>query len=55
MNSTYITGGDHTTGSGNMLVIDGSTLGSRFFWTTGNTGGAIVGFTPEQLIRLLIG
>ena len=46
MNSTYITGGDHTTGSGNMLVIDGSILTSRFFWTTGNTGGAIGEFTP---------
>lgn len=45
MNSTYIAGGDHTTGTGNMLVFDGSTLGNRFFWTTGNTGGAIGGFT----------
>ncbi|HLA56365.1 MAG TPA: gliding motility-associated C-terminal domain-containing protein [Flavobacterium sp.] len=45
MNATYNAGGDHTTGTGNMLVLDGSTLGNRFFWTTGNTGGAIVGFT----------
>lgn len=45
MNSTYNAGGDHTTGTGNMLVFDGSTLGNRFFWTTGNTGGAIGGFT----------
>ncbi|SCX86103.1 T9SS type B sorting domain-containing protein [Flavobacterium caeni] len=45
MNSTYIAQGDHTTGTGNMLVFDGSTLANRFFWTTGNTGGAIGGFT----------
>ncbi|NUY82364.1 gliding motility-associated C-terminal domain-containing protein [Flavobacterium sp. MAH-1] len=45
MNSTYNAGGDHTTGTGNMLVFDGSTLANRFFWTTGNTGGAIGGFT----------
>ena len=45
MNSNFISGGDHTSGSGNMLVIDGSTQTNRFFWTTGNTGGAIGGFT----------
>lgn len=45
MNSNYISGGDHTTGTGNMLVFDGSLLANRFFWTTGNTGGAIGGFT----------
>jgi gliding motility-associated-like protein len=45
MNSAYISSGDHTSGSGNMLVFDGSTLGNQFFWTTGNTGGAIGGFT----------
>ncbi|MFN3753006.1 gliding motility-associated C-terminal domain-containing protein [Flavobacterium sp.] len=45
MNTNYISGGDHTSGSGNMLVIDGATLANRFFWTTGNTGGAIGGFT----------
>ncbi|WP_284652638.1 gliding motility-associated C-terminal domain-containing protein [Flavobacterium terrisoli] len=45
MNSTYNVGGDHTTGTGNMLVFDGSLLANRFFWTTGNTGGAIGGFT----------
>lgn len=45
MNSNYISGGDHTTGSGNMLVVDGSTLSNRFIWTTSNTGGAIGGFT----------
>jgi gliding motility-associated-like protein len=45
MNSTYLADGDHTSGTGNMLVFDGSTLGNQFFWTTGNTGGAIGGFT----------
>ena len=45
MNSNYISGGDHTTGSGNMLVVDGSTLSNRFIWTTSDTGGAIGGFT----------
>lgn len=46
MNSTYISGGDHTTGSGNMIVVDGSTVANKFIWTTSSTGGAIVGFTP---------
>lgn len=45
MNSSFNAGGDHTTGTGNMLVFDGSLLANRFFWTTGNTGGAIDGFT----------
>lgn len=45
MNTTYNAGGDHTSGTGNMLVFDGSLLANRFFWTTGNTGGAIGGFT----------
>lgn len=45
MNSTYISGGDHTSGTGNMLIVDGSLLSNRFFWTTGSTGGAIGGFT----------
>jgi gliding motility-associated-like protein len=46
MNSSFISGGDHTTGSGNMIVVDGSTATNKFFWTTGSTGGAIPGFTP---------
>ena len=45
MNSNYISGGDHTTGSGNMLVVDGAILAIRFIWTTSDTGGAIGGFT----------
>jgi len=45
MNTNFISGGDHTTGTGNMLVYDGATTGSKFFWTTSDTGGAIGGFT----------
>lgn len=45
MNSSYISGGDHTSGTGNMLVVDGSTAANKFIWTTSNTGGAIGGFT----------
>lgn len=45
MNTNYISGGDHTTGTGNMLVIDGANAGGGFFWTTSDTGGAIGGFT----------
>ena len=45
MNSTYIAGGDHTTGTGSMLVFDGATTPNKYFWTTGSTGGAIGGFT----------
>ncbi|MBC7641706.1 MAG: gliding motility-associated C-terminal domain-containing protein [Flavobacterium sp.] len=45
MNSSFISGGDHTNGAGNMLAIDGATTSNRFFWTTSNTGGAIGGFT----------
>lgn len=45
MNSTFISGGDHTTGFGNMMVVDGSTTpGLNFFWTAGSTGGAVPGF-----------
>ena len=45
MNATFISGGDHTNGSGNMLVFDGAAVANKFIWTTGNTGGAIGGFT----------
>src|SRR3954467_11344449 len=34
MNTTYNAGGDHTSGTGNMMVFDGSLLSNRFFWTT---------------------
>jgi gliding motility-associated-like protein len=45
MNTNFISGGDHTTGTGNMLVYDGSNNSGVFFWTAGSTGGAIGGFT----------
>jgi gliding motility-associated-like protein len=45
MNSGYNASGDHTTGTGNMLVFDGAAVANKFFWTTGSTGGAIGGFT----------
>ncbi|RAR46665.1 gliding motility-associated C-terminal domain-containing protein [Flavobacterium lacus] len=45
MNTNFIPGGDHTTGTGNMLVYDGANNSGVFFWTAGNTGGAIGGFT----------
>ncbi|MEC4050756.1 hypothetical protein OX284_015055, partial [Flavobacterium sp. SUN046] len=44
--SNFITGGDHTTGTGNMMVIDGNTTGgSQRFWRAGNTGGGVCGLT----------
>ena len=45
MNSTYISGGDNTSGSGRMLVIDGATSSNQFFWTASSTGGTLAGFT----------
>ncbi len=49
MNATFIIGGDHTTGTGKMMVVHGSTTpGLNFFWSTGNTGGAIPGFVIGQ-------
>lgn len=44
VNTTFNSGNDHTSGSGNMLVFDGATQANKYFWTTGNTGGAIGGF-----------
>jgi gliding motility-associated-like protein len=48
MNSNYISGGDHTTGTGKMLVFDGSNAGAKFFWGTGGPspiGGFTIGKT----------
>lgn len=42
----FISGGDHTTGTGNMLVVDAtSTGGAQRFWRAGNNGGGICGLT----------
>ncbi|HRG18952.1 MAG TPA: lamin tail domain-containing protein, partial [Flavobacterium lutivivi] len=44
--SVFISGGDHTTGTGNMMVIDGnSTGGAQRFWRAGNTGGGVCSLT----------
>jgi gliding motility-associated-like protein len=48
MDSSFISGGDHTTttGSGKMLVYNGSTTTTRkYIWTTGDNGSVIRGFT----------
>ena len=42
----FIAGGDHTTGTGNMLIIDGNqTGGQQNFWEAGNGGSGICGLT----------
>ena len=42
----FIAGGDHTTGTGRMMVIDGNTTGgAQRFWRAGNTGGGVCGLT----------
>ncbi|NBX39196.1 MAG: sensor histidine kinase, partial [Flavobacteriia bacterium] len=38
---------DHTSGSGNMLVVDGGTTGgNQPFWQAGNNGGGVCGLSP---------
>ena len=47
--SNFIVGGDHTTGTGNMMVIDGNnTGGQQRFWRAGNSGGGVCGLTVGQ-------
>lgn len=42
----FLSGGDHTTGSGLMLVIDGTnTGGQQRFWKAGNNGGGVCNLT----------
>lgn len=36
---------DHTSGTGNMLVVDGATAGTQRFWRAGNNGGGVCGLT----------
>ena len=44
--SSFISGGDHTTGTGFMLVYDGnSNLGQQNFWEAGTGGGGVCGLT----------
>ena len=45
LNSNFISGGDHTTGFGRMLVIDGNTVPNSRLWSSTSTGGALTGFT----------
>ncbi|MBU3714792.1 MAG: hypothetical protein FGM46_07565 [Ferruginibacter sp.] len=42
--SFFISGGDHTTGSGKMMVIDGNTTGGQQrFWRLGGNGEVFAG------------
>lgn len=44
--ANFIFGGDHTTGSGRMMIIDGNTTGGQQnFWEAGNGGGGICSLT----------
>jgi gliding motility-associated-like protein len=45
LNSSFISGGDHTTGTGKMLVVDGNTNAGSRLWSCTSTGGALTGFT----------
>lgn len=42
----FLSFGDHTTGSGKMMVIDGGAIGgNQPFWQAGNSGGGVCGLT----------
>ena len=47
LNTTFfLPFGDHTSGQGNMLVVDGVTIGGgQPFWQAGNNGGGVCGLT----------
>ena len=51
LNTTFfLPFGDHTSGQGNMLVVDGVTIGGgQSFWQAGNNGGGICGLTVGGL------
>jgi len=49
LNSNFISGGDHTTGSGKMLVVDGNTTPGSRLWSCTSTGGALTGFTAGSI------
>ncbi len=44
LNSNFISSGDHTTGFGKMLVVDGNTAAGARLWSCTSTGGALTGF-----------
>ncbi len=44
--ANFLSFGDHTSGTGNMLVVDGTnTGGQQRFWRAGNSGGGVCGLT----------
>jgi hypothetical protein len=44
--TNFITSGDHTSGTGKMMLFDGSSDGGNpSFWKAGNSGGGICGLT----------
>ncbi|POS02902.1 hypothetical protein Q361_102216, partial [Flavobacterium croceum DSM 17960] len=50
--SNFISGTDHTTGSGNMLVIDGNSVaGQQYFWEAGNLGSGVSGLQPGSTYK----
>lgn len=46
VNNGFVSGGDHTSGTGKMLIVEGtSTVGSQRFWRAGSNGGGICNLT----------
>lgn len=49
-NQYFVSSGDHTTGTGKMMVIDGNnTGGQQRFWKAGNNGGGICNLTVGEV------
>ena len=44
LDSSFISGGDHTTGSGKMLVYNGASVPNKFVWTLSGNMAPILGF-----------
>jgi hypothetical protein len=50
--ASFIPSSDHTSGSGSMLVIDGTTTtGNPRFWKAGNTGAGVIGLVVGATYR----
>lgn len=46
-NGYFLPFSDHTSGQGNMLVVDGGSIGgNQPFWQAGSNGGGVCGLTP---------
>lgn len=46
LDNAFLPGGDHSTGTGNMLVVNSTTTGgSQRFWRAGNNGGGVCNLT----------